>query len=274
MESRKIMLACFIGGCICTLIALLVAPAFWWLGILAGFIIGYFAYDLKEIYYAIPKAWRATKKSIGSLGKYVKSNPVYLLAIVCGFIFGLLTFIFLDATTDVKVPIGSNVFLSFLTSLLASIFSCLSITGFASLGANSDEIEINTPETLNNYSYGIIISWVGRGLLILVKLLAIFLFWKMWKWIAIGIAYAIWYSIKFSGIFLYKLFYLIHSYKRLLCAVDGSLGGVLTYWLMRAKHLTVQEFILVVVCGGIMGAGIGLLNWELVSKRLLKVQAR
>lgn len=63
MTTWKIARACAIGGAVCVAVALAVAPMLWWLGLLAGFASGYFAYEFREVLVAIPyatrKAWRA-----------------------------------------------------------------------------------------------------------------------------------------------------------------------------------------------------------------------
>jgi hypothetical protein len=69
-EMWKIALACFIGGVICTAVALLVAPAFWWLGIIAGFCAGYLAYEFGEVLRAIPIAFSATSKGFDEFRKW------------------------------------------------------------------------------------------------------------------------------------------------------------------------------------------------------------
>ena len=91
--------------------------------------------------------------------------------------------------------------------------------------------------------------------------------WTIWKWLAIGA----WISLEFIGRFVRQLVRLIHSKKRVLCAVDGTLGGIVSYvWLSGFAGMAAER-VLVVVFGGIIGAALGILNWELVSKRVYRI---
>ncbi|MEK7089596.1 MAG: hypothetical protein AAB920_02140, partial [Patescibacteria group bacterium] len=67
METKKIALACFVGGALCATVALLVAPLYWWLGLIVGFAGGYVAYEFREVLKAIPIAWCATVEVISIL---------------------------------------------------------------------------------------------------------------------------------------------------------------------------------------------------------------
>ena len=71
-ETKKIGIACFIGGAVCVIIALLVNPMFWWLGLIAGFAAGYFAYEVKEVKEAIISA----AVLVGILGV---CGPIYVI---------------------------------------------------------------------------------------------------------------------------------------------------------------------------------------------------
>ena len=77
--------------------------------------------------------------------------------------------------------------------------------------------------------------------------------------------------IKSLVIFPWVLFKLIHSEKRLLCGIDAGLGTTVAYFLsLNFVPLTTATFIFFVICGGILGAGFGIINYELVSKRIFK----
>ncbi len=67
------------------------------------------------------------------------------------------------------------------------------------------------------------------------------------------------------------MFKLIHSDERVLCAIDGTLGGVIAYaWLIRPERSFAQNAI-AVLFGMVVGAGWGVVNYEILSKRVLKV---
>jgi len=60
-ETMKIARACFIGGALCSGVALLVAPALLWLGMIAGAAGGYVAYEFRAMLQAIPRAFRTAR---------------------------------------------------------------------------------------------------------------------------------------------------------------------------------------------------------------------
>jgi hypothetical protein len=62
----KIVIACFFGGALGLTVALLVTPALWYLGLLAGFVAGYLGYEFRQTVAAIPRAWRAAGNGVQS----------------------------------------------------------------------------------------------------------------------------------------------------------------------------------------------------------------
>ena len=64
---------------------------------------------------------------------------------------------------------------------------------------------------------------------------------------------------------------LIHRYERVLCAIDGTLGGVIAYQLLIRPERSFAQNAIAVLFGMVLGAGWGVVNYEIVSKRLLKV---
>ena len=66
-------------------------------------------------------------------------------------------------------------------------------------------------------------------------------------------------AICFCGLFFKNVFILIHSEFRLLCGVDAAIGAVIGY------------FAGYVIVGLIVGGILGVLNYELISRRWLKL---
>jgi len=281
-ETKNIAIACFIGGVICSATALLFAPAYWWLGMLAGFAGGYISYEFREVREAIPVAienarynlsdgWKMAGLLFTELKKFaLQPHPFALcwLIINTGF-WGFLYAIgkWHGDSTDVA---GVIILFS-----VTGFFVALPLTGLlavipAQAGYNADGWGgqwVTNPALASSrrplLTYKNAFRWIGKGYVDA----AIFFLWEIWKYIAIGI----WFLLRFTAKFLWELFKLIHSEKRLLCAVDGTLGGLVSYFWLASSTTTTGGHIVLVLFGGLLGAGLGILNWEIVSKRVLKV---
>lgn len=57
METKKIVFACFVGGVVTFLLMSWLAPALKWLGLIVGFGVGYFTYELRAVFSAIAGAF-------------------------------------------------------------------------------------------------------------------------------------------------------------------------------------------------------------------------
>ena len=112
-------------------------------------------------------------------------------------------------------------------------------------------------------TYAGVLRWSAKGL----GLTVLFFIWMLWKYLAI----AVWATICFLGRFAWHLFKLIHSEKRVLCAIDGTLGGAMSYIWFASSAMSFPEQVVFVVFGGLLGAAFGVVNWEIISKRILHV---
>ena len=74
----------------------------------------------------------------------------------------------------------------------------------------------------------------------------------------------IWNSIKAIGRFVKYFFILIHTDELTLCAVDAAIGASLVYFWFASSPLT----------GAVTGGLFGILNYEVISKRLLKIPVK
>ncbi|MFH1978525.1 MAG: hypothetical protein ABIJ92_04325 [Candidatus Aenigmatarchaeota archaeon] len=76
----------------------------------------------------------------------------------------------------------------------------------------------------------------------------------------------------FIGQFIWNIIKMVHCFQRVLCAVDGVLGGFLAYKFLVSSagmDLVGQGFVMLV--GGLLGTAFGILNWNLVSVKCMKV---
>jgi hypothetical protein len=74
---------------------------------------------------------------------------------------------------------------------------------------------------------------------------------------------------KFAGQFVWKLFKLVHSNERLLCLVDASIGAAIGRFYFENTFAVGKYLILKALLGLVAGGIWGLVNYEIVSKRIL-----
>lgn len=293
MEAKKIAIACFVGGVLCTAVALISTPMFWWLGLLAGLAGGYLGYEFREVLRAIPIAWRKSRRGVSiwwteTDGKvrdwFAEPHPLaYFITTVAvmptlALLYGASP-MFVDLLEFSLIPkiFLTVVFYIVLFSFIAYIWTVagVAICFLSGVGARLSErclwegwyseTEIQTLKNAKKegyYSdgkttYRNFFRWTAKGIVVI----PVFLIWK----ILVGI----WRLLCFLKRFGWELFKLIHSKKRVLCAIDGTLGGAIAFFCFASATLTSPQQILVVFFGGLLGAMIGVLNYEIISKRVL-----
>lgn len=309
METRKIAIACFIGGAICTAIALMVEPLFWWLGLLAGFAAGYISYEFKEVPKAIPRAWHATKQEIIDLflglAKYwkkfrewnSKEQPHFYFTLICVSLPAmLLLHIILYVGFDIHynnnvsfdLKFVSCLFILMLTYLVLYAKIIILLIKLVELLINKGSMkkldvdvyhrrrelfELNeciTPDIIN---YNNLLHWLGIGLMQTAR---VYIWWIIAVPVAFCLAilkialFIVWTLPKFCAKYAWVFFKLIHSDKRLLCGIDSAIGGAMAYLLLSGQITTAPSRILIIAFGGMIGAALGAINYELIAKRWLK----
>lgn len=289
-DTAKIGLACFIGSVLCCAVAFALAPVYWWLGLIAGFAGGYISYDFRDVLRAIPiaatRAWQGTRDIPGDVAHdvkvwFLKPHPFLLMGTTLSVLVMTPLVVLAPPTKDsgeINWCPGNIVAAIFLFVLATLVFGVVTLIMamvqadgerryFISCGKdrNADlEREGHQPFMLT-YRNGIALTltramWMARAT-------TRFICWKLW----VSIASGIWKSICFLLHFAWNMFKLIHSRKRLLCGVDGMLGGAVTYVWFTPPTASPMEQLMLVVFSGILGAIFGIANWEIVSKRILHV---
>lgn len=243
MDNRlyKVLAACALGAGIGSIVALSVHPYIWWLGMIAGGLVGYLAYEIKEVVRAISVAWQRVtstenRKKAVDLALFI-AVPVSLSSSV--FVISLILHIYF--------PIGDGsftqswgmigLFVVFILAYLAAI-----LTGIlAAAGGLPSEDERNTLRMLIK-----IFSPIG---LPLFSMYVLFLAVKNTPMF-----------VRFIASFIKELFLLIHSEMRLLCGVDAALGAAAGYFFVSP------------ILGALIGAAIGVANYKIVSERILHIR--
>lgn len=298
MEAKKITIACFVGGVLFVVVALKCAPMFWWLAFPAGLAGGYLSYEFREVWRAIPVAWRESctwwskadeKVRKWSFGKLDFPDYLYIkIAITLSLVVTILGPWFVVSVFDWEFTLAYMIgsFAATFYFFLLAFLIALPVFGlsflFAFIGARIGEKcfwfpfvmldnksqESETKKLLEEKGYRKEVltgknffRWLAKGVGITIR----FFVWTGWKYLFMGI----WILLCFLRRFGWELFKRIHSKKRVLCAIDGTIGGAIAFFCFASASLTFPQQILVVFFGGLLGAVIGVLNYKIVSKRIL-----
>ncbi|MBI4098737.1 MAG: hypothetical protein HY437_01730 [Candidatus Magasanikbacteria bacterium] len=321
-ETKKIGIACAIGGAIGTAVALMVTVAFWWLGLLAGFCAGYVSYEFRAVFRAISQAWRVaiagTEEGVATAWMVLKYIPDFFTLN-----HPLLHFVILAGvggwfSVSPEEPAAFSVKMLFALLVAPSLFFASFTIGlvmsghvehkpgecrrcdslFEKVGMDVDVsildvYEARTP--LMSYVYIFWWSLMPFGYTLL------YLFVRIPRWVAVALYRSVpvlvgilaWMSMRavrishvclrsvfltmpktvarFTYRFVSVLIHLIHSDKRLLCGVDAAIGTGCAYVTLARPEMTAAQYALIIVAGAMIGAAFGILNWEIVSKRILRV---
>ncbi|MFH0814899.1 MAG: hypothetical protein V1902_02355 [Candidatus Falkowbacteria bacterium] len=320
----KVGVACFIGAVVLYVVALLLAPAFKFLCLIAGFGAGYMAYEFRKVLVAIPgalrSAWKETRHMLAGLRRNTKkawknalnAKPEIWISIILSFIAVTVLIVAYDygpifnnqpRTYDIPDIIG--IILAYLITYGVIGGACMAILfmfvwSFNLAGWEHYKILLYPPDAIDlpiGYVYinyddlpikerwktclcgiytGIfrLFYWIGWLLYKAAFWIVAFVFCYMWVGLAYGILYAlggIAWAISFVTSFIVSLMLAIHKKERLICAIDGTLGGIVA-WIHLSPIVTAStaDHILPMLCGGILGALVGMINYRLVAVSLLK----
>ncbi|MEY2641217.1 MAG: hypothetical protein RL150_610 [Candidatus Parcubacteria bacterium] len=298
----QITLACFIGGALCAAVAASVAPQFLWLATLAGIAGGYFGYESRQALTIVPRALHFA--GIRAPMAVINSIVVFFRGVVRYFC-RKHPFMYAGAVLALAVlEVVNNMFTQFLglaeegisQKIQAAKAFCIFVilTGVLSLpfvvlawigsnhqkkywwpparlygiedGSPPDWQELQHREQLlkEGYSeeklgYGNAYRWMVYGALIVLYRTPRAIFWDFPRVLGVGLFRFTWY-----------LFKQIHCRERVLCALDGTIGGLIAFWL-GGNGTTTAGYVLLILSGGLIGAGLGVLSYKLISVRLLKL---
>lgn len=274
----KVFVAVAVGAFIGTLTALKMTSYFWWVGMLTGGLVGYLSYKPMETIRAIPGALRtAWLASFHGLGRTITGmwrwrkkflwnmlgslTMVFWLYGVC--IFGC-TWLMTYHTEHVQPTLYTedlSTLSSFLIMLAFATF--IFLPGFTTLLEICDErpdlkkrdvaqlkeiaVYANPFRVCFYYIPKLLFYWLPIGLFRLGHLLL--------RLALQGLASVI----TFVVTFVVTLFKTIHSDIRVLCAIDSAIGAAIGFFFVNP------------IIGAVVGGLFGWLNYEVVSKRWLKL---
>ena len=237
-RTLKVFLACAFGAGIGAMIALQIGGYLWWIGMI---LVGYLSYEFKAVLMAIVYAW---KKIVDES----KSNQE-LKGIFWGLIFlsgaaaSACAIFTMDQEITSKTPA-----IGYLTLYLLGTWLCALL--FALISTRKQEFEeLSSKQKMLILSLSPILFctfWPVAFPLIVAKLL-------------FSNARALFKTLLAIGHFFKMVFVQIHSEVRLLCLFDAGIGAAIGYYFGNP------------LIGALAGGCLGALNYEVVSKRVLKL---
>lgn len=235
---NKVAIACFLGAAIGALIALQLGPTFWWTGVLVGGIIGYLTYEFRNVVKTAKNAYTECKAELSST---ICTRRQYRQEFNHAFEKALLLYATLFSWIIAGYAL-QGLKQDRIVGVMASMFAWTFFLTFVLfvLGPMDTPTKEGCRKFFYQLSIPIVLCWhIPRGIF----------FTSRW---AIKKMPSVYHVCKRS--FLY-----IHSEIRLLCMTDAMIGATIGYLAGNA------------LIGGIAGAVCGVLNYELVSKRWLKL---
>ncbi len=273
--SFKVFMATALGAFIGSVLVIQLAPMYWWVGMLVGAIIGYIAFDPMGILRMMPEAWINTRsiltKSFPALARELLTliaTLIFLIVHLVRVVFWLSVATLSGATWAVLLALAICMVFRHETSLRlvdsgvvenAVLILALGAVVAMIFALNEDTMRrtLNDDEPLDTRQVCLNIFRQYNLPSVLIRYLPSTLLWvvKLLWWSITGLVA----GIVFLATFFWVLFKLIHSDLRLLCFFDAAIGT----FIGSSTHNP--------LVGMLIGGLVGVLNYELISKRWLKI---
>lgn len=251
-RTIKGLISCVFWAGIAAALAIQIDGYFWWVGILVGAFLGYLFCEPKEFFCAVRRAWYETT------GWRLGKGWWKVLAL------GVLAFI----TTDITVvlffipahlwPSTKELGLAAIPVVVSGVIGCFSgfVVFFATLFClveflKQDEYQFDYREDME----------FVKGALIYLNPASVFFYlipWGLFRLAKVIISEIPGAAIIF-GRFAKRVYILIHSEFRSLCAVDIAFGG------------TVGYFAGSMITGMIVGGVFWLINYRIIAQKILRL---
>ncbi|MEK7552511.1 MAG: hypothetical protein AAB505_00160 [Patescibacteria group bacterium] len=284
-ETSKIAWACFVGGVVGTASAVAATPGYWWLGLFAGAAGGYVVYEFQQTIRAATRVclvgWQEIKQVTRSTiaparwwrtvivtGRWIiKPHPFLYPSLVVGFwCFGKFLEVLKNdwsptVVGELEIVLLCAVILSAVAGLILAI--CLyEITEWF-----AEEL----PEKEHRALLATYQSWLG--FLLIKMVMCLFMLVCLVVAIPINLVLGIIiYSYCFIRIVTraaWRFVVIIHSNERLICLIASALGTLGSYLFLIQPGQSLSARTLQVLFGGILGAFVGILQYKLISLKLL-----
>lgn len=281
-ELRRIGFACFAGGSTTTLLALCLVPSIGFRGVLIAFLIGslvsYVGYRTSEIIQAY-KDTSTSKVWLTGITSDLRTKPFLTIPYILMFALGTIGF---AASYPLlgpwSFPVGNLLALG-----LAHLIHSETIRSYR-------DYEYDLRELPNNQHYrkkfdrhepldwktAWLLTWYGLRttgayllVICLVALLVVGFMWTMenYPWLMASIVALVGLAAITPRI--WEIIRLIHSDARLVCGINGPLGGWIAYFLTRemAYSYTPWSQLACVALGGLLGMALGIAIYQLFKAR-------
>ncbi|PIR06772.1 MAG: hypothetical protein COV55_02260 [Candidatus Komeilibacteria bacterium CG11_big_fil_rev_8_21_14_0_20_36_20] len=250
MNTTKVFVACALGALIGSIVALQMNPYLWWIGLLVGGLTGYLSYEFKAVIAAVPKAWNAAS---WRPSKEVKWATVAFICVYISIVSIVLGIAILNPIPKREVLIAKpDILLYSFLGLMTSLVFLIGLTITL----------IEQPKLKNNITKSFQLIALYCNPISVATFLPLWCLYKFITHLPAMIAFIFktgWSIICTLGRFIKFLFLLIHSDIRLLCGIDATIGSGIGY-------LTGN-----VLIGMVAGGVFGVLNYQIVSLKILKV---
>ncbi len=243
MKDIRVFFACFFGALIGGLIAREVGSGLWWIGSIAGFVVGYLSYEFRQVIDGVRTAWNAIVKI--DFKKMLRSG-LNVVGVVLVMIVSLILFLVCLHGALISWAVFSKLITEqSLGGFSNEYFDWVSIATWFGLSVYVLFVKTKKEDTIRKYIVVSCNPFIFFGFLIPR---VVFLVIKTSpKWILA------------TGKFFIEAFRYIHSDVRLLCGIDAAIGAVVGYFTGD------------ILIGAFFGGLFGLLNYKIVRTYILKI---
>lgn len=287
-RTLKIFIACALGAFVGTLVTLELNKYLWWVGLIVGGIFGYLSYEFNKIREAIVESWHQVPdvyhKALNRCSKvFSKLSTVkfwkdwavffmgcfFLFLIVIGLMFGFLVLMSWDGivqshTSSISTQSAGSELMEFLGMFFIIVFVMALIVSLISIKEGPDAPFLSIKESkwvaIHLNPFTLFIYYPLFGLVLVIRKIILESIpliiektptaMKKFKLNVLKFFLDVWLFIK-------RIFISIHSDHRLLCAIDAGIGTAIGYFFHSA------------LIGALAGGIFGVINYEIVSKRIL-----
>ncbi len=301
--------ACVIGGVVCVMVWLAL-PQYWPLAIVAGFAAGYISYEFRDVIRSVPIAARQTlymvrKNAHPAADWLLKTRPLFHVTLVMWTLFWswitpMAVYAFALAKTapngDGGVTLGGLLMVALAGSFLIPywLFSTATYLGATLTNRYWRPMPFFYQELFVDYSdynkerryaqleekgmsetrltYLSAFRWLTIGLAALIIRtpihISLFLY-DAARFVLGGLVLLVYDAFKF----LFRLFRLIHSSKRVLCGISGVIGGAIACGLFYRPGMTIFQQALLIATGGLIAMAVGIVLYKLLELFLARETA-